>query len=123
MKLFLFLTFALMISGPAQAESLSCTLSSGDQAITVTNDFSTMKNGYLFSDAGDYVFDLSHSLEGNCTAISCSHFTTLASQMYEDEFSQYSFDFPRGKKANVFKKTIEHEEEGRTYQMSCDYQP
>ena len=123
MKVFAVLSLALAFSSAAQAESVSCTLSSEGQSITVTNDFATMEDGYMFNDATDYVYDLSHSLEGNCTETACDLFTTLASLKMEDEFSQYSFEFPRGKKANVLKKTINHKRDNRIYEMSCDYQP
>lgn len=123
MKVLSILLTVMFISHSANAESLSCVLSSDKVKSELTGDFSNLKNGYLFLDNYSYVYDLSQTLEGNCDNVKCKFYATMASQMAEDEFAQYTFEFVRGEQQTVFEKRIKHSEEGRSYQLSCQYKP
>lgn len=120
-SLFLVLSLA---SAPAFAESLTCTLESGDesQSMEIKLPKKTGDIDYVIMDKR--VYDLSVNINGSCDKKECGMSLTVDSVVIEDEVAQDSFTFKRdGVRKKVYDEALENAPDGRAYTFVCTYRP
>lgn len=103
----------------AQADTLTCTLSSGSKSTKTVLKLDAIPEDGVGS-AG--VYDLSYYLELSCDAAKCEGGVTFNSGMAEDEVGQTGFEFARDKRSRtVIDEPLEGAPDGRDYRFVCKY--
>ncbi len=118
MKLLL-VAFLLVASNSALADTVTCTLKSGDQATSANFSLGSPQEDYVSANG---VHDLNFHMIAECKNETCAVDITIDSSILEDEAGSTGFEFQRsGPAREIFREPIENAPDGRTYELSCDY--
>jgi hypothetical protein len=118
MKIVSLFTLAFVLSTPAFAAELRCTLQSGSAKKTASLDLDSLKNGEG-NFTSDVVGDLSISADLTCKKDKCDVNGTVDSTKAEDEVGEFNFSFNKGDNGRVYGDGLTGAPDHKKYALYC----
>lgn len=119
MKLLL-VAFLLVASNSALADTVTCTLKSGDQATSA--NFSLVGSQQEDYVSANGIHDLNFHMIAECKNETCAVDIIIDSSILRDEAGSTGFEFQRsGPSREIFREPVENAPDGLLYEISCDY--
>ncbi|MGE0528157.1 MAG: hypothetical protein AB7G93_07605 [Bdellovibrionales bacterium] len=111
----------LLLSSASFADSITCTLQSGEKTTSATLALESPQEDYAIADG---LYDLSFSLTAECATTKCTAFMTIDSRRAQSEVGSTGFDFRRsGPAREIFREPLENAPDQRQYTLYCTYNP